>query len=142
MADGTPPPERPASESLPEDPRLPRDYELRAPRIDHGDRPPSRSETRMAVRAALTLFGVATLLELVTLAGVRLSSDPDGNVPVFLPVGMLIFVGGLLAAVAVSIRLPRSSRATFWGLGVICIFASVILWGVTCALAGTPRIGG
>ena len=112
------------------------------PRIE--ERPAAAATPlRQGITAALALFAVAVMVELLALGGVRLSGDPDANVGgVFLTIGFLIFVGGSIAAIAVSARLPRAARGPFWAMGVLCAFATVILWGVTCGLAGTPRIGG
>lgn len=101
---------------------------------------PPVSPVRQGVRAALILFAIAVGVELVTLALVRLSGDPDANVfSAFLFAGLLIFVVGLYAALTISERLPPAARGPFWAMGVLCAFLSMILWGVTCGLAGTPR---
>lgn len=117
--------------------------------MDGGERPVpgeqpagARSPVRRGVTAALTLFAIAVAVELIALASVRMSPDPDAHVVnVFLGTGMLIFVAGLYAALTVSARLPREARLPFWAMGVVCAFLTMILWGVTCGLAGTPRIG-
>jgi hypothetical protein len=101
-----------------------------------GDPPPPRDPdaTRHGVRAAMTIFAAAVGLHLVLLAGVKLSGNSE-NMWLFLPEGLLVMVGGLVAAIVVTTRLPMDSRAAFWITGVACMFASVIVWGMTCAVA-------
>jgi hypothetical protein len=102
-----------------------------------------RSPVRQGVTAALVLFGAAVALELVAMAGVRLSHDPNANVGnVFLGLGLFLMVVGPMIAGVVSLRLPKAARGPFWSAGVLCAFMAMILWGVTCAVSGTPRIGG
>ena len=95
---------------------------------------------RQGIMAALKLFAAAVALELVTLLLVRLSGNPDENVAsAFLMVGLFIFVVGLFVALTISPRLPPAARLPFWAMGVVCSFMTMVLWGVTCGLAGTPR---
>jgi hypothetical protein len=100
------------------------------------------SPARQGVVAALILFGIAVGVELFTLLCVRLSSDPNGNVGgAFLLVGMGIFAVGLFAALTITTKLPPGARVPFWAMGIICICLTMLMWGVTCGLAGTPRFG-
>ncbi|HEX8243894.1 MAG TPA: hypothetical protein VF541_10370 [Longimicrobium sp.] len=101
---------------------------------------PAMSPVRQGVRAALILFAIAVGVELATLALVRLSGDPDANVfSAFFFAGVFIFVVGLFAALTISNHLPYGARKAFWAVGIVCAFLTMILWGVTCGLAGTPR---
>lgn len=89
--------------------------------------------TKRGIRAALTIFGVAVALHLVLLAFVKLSGNSE-NVWLFLPEGLLVIVGGLVAAIIVTVKLPMDSRAPFWIAGFVCMVASFIVWGATCAV--------
>jgi len=97
--------------------------------------PPPRDPeaTRRGVRAALAIFGVAVALHVLLLAFVKLSGK-DENVWLFIPEGLLVIVGGLIAALVVTFKLPLQSRAPFWLAGIACMFGSFIVWGVTCGL--------
>ena len=96
--------------------------------------PPHDPEaTRRGVRAALAIFGVAVALHVLLLAFVKLSGK-DENVWLFIPEGLLVIVGGLIAALVVTFKLPLQSRAPFWLAGIACMFGSFIVWGVTCGL--------
>jgi hypothetical protein len=101
-----------------------------------GVAPPPRDPdaTGRGVRAAAAILAVVTLLHLALLAFVKLSGNSE-NVWLFIPEGLLVIVGGLTAAIIVMLRLPPESRAPFWITGLACMFASVIVWGVTCAVA-------
>lgn len=98
--------------------------------------PPRRDPdaTRRGIRAAGMIFGAAVLLHLVLLAGVKLSRNSD-LAWLFLPEGLLVIVGGLIASIVVTLKLPLDSRAPFWITGIACMFLSVIVWGATCAVA-------
>lgn len=98
-------------------------------------RPPRTPEdTRRGINAALLIFGAAVALHLLLLAFVKLT--PDGNDAwLFLPEGLFVIVAGFIAAVVVTVKLPEPSRVPFWLTGVACMFASFIIWGVTCAVA-------
>lgn len=98
------------------------------------------SPARQGVTAALILFGIAVGVELFTLLMVRLSSYPNDNVAgAFLLAGIGIFVVGLFAALTITTKLPPGARVPFWAMGIICIALTMLLWGVTCGLAGTPQ---
>jgi hypothetical protein len=100
-----------------------------------GGPPPPRDPdaTRRGIRAAAMIFAAAVGLHLVLLAGVKLSGKSE-NAWLFLPEGLLVIVGGLIAAIIVTVKLPMDSRAPFWIAGVACMFASFIVWGMTCAV--------
>jgi hypothetical protein len=89
--------------------------------------------TRRGVRAALMIFGAAVALHLALLAFVKLSGNSE-NVWLFLPEGLLVIVVGLIVSIVVTLKLPLDSRAPFWIAGIGCMFASVIVWGATCAV--------
>ena len=144
--------ERPAGESpTGETPAPEADAFASAAHAGAGERPegieehpaaPAQSPVRQGIMAALTLFGISVGVELAALLLVRLSGDPNGNVAgIFLIAGMGIFVVGLFAALTITTKLPSAARLPFWAMGVVCIFVTMILWGVTCGLAGTPRFG-
>lgn len=104
--------------------------------------PPPHS-SRKGARAALLLFYWAVSLEIVTLIGVRLSQDPAENAwAVFATLGLYMALLWPLVAVGVSLYLPRPARVTFWSTTVLLVFLAGILWGLTCAVAGTPRVTG
>jgi hypothetical protein len=117
---------------------------------DERPRPDPRVETpaadvpspvRQGIMAALKLFAAALGVEVFTLVCVRLSGNPDETVAgAFLWAGLLIFVVGLFAALTISPRLPPAARLPFWAMGILCAFATMVLWGVTCGLAGTVRL--
>jgi hypothetical protein len=153
MSDEHPAGESPAPDEAPAPGETPAQDEGFAPETEAfaagapaGERPseqPARgvpSPARQGVMAALILFGIAVGVELFTLLMVRLSGDPNGNVGgAFLIVGLLIFFVGLFAALTITTKLPPGARVPFWAMGVICICLTMLLWGVTCGLAGTPR---
>jgi len=146
MSDERPAGETPAPDETPAPETNPFAAEAMAGERSAGLEQPARglpSPARQGVTAALMLFGIAVGVELFTLLMVRLSGDPNGNVGgAFLIVGMLIFVVGLFAALAITTKLPPGARVPFWAMGIICICLTMLLWGVTCGLAGTPRFGG
>ncbi|HYH81505.1 MAG TPA: hypothetical protein VEX86_17000 [Longimicrobium sp.] len=86
------------------------------------------------VRAAAMIFGVAVALHLVTLAVVKLMG---GNAAgwIFIPEGLFVVVGGFVAAIVITSKLPLDSRAPFWISGVAFMALSFIVWGATCAIA-------
>jgi len=99
--------------------------------------PPPRRDpdaTRRGVHAALAILGVVTLLHLALLAFVKLSGNNE-NVWLFIPEGLLVIVVGLIVAIVVMFKLPPDSRVPFWIAGLGCMFASFIVWGLTCAVA-------
>ena len=98
-------------------------------------RPPERDPdaAKRGIRAALMIFGAAVALHLALLAFVKLSGNSE-NVWLFLPEGLLVIVGGLVAAIVVTLKLPMDSRAPFWIAGFVCMVASFIVWGATCAV--------
>lgn len=98
--------------------------------------PPPRDPdaTRRGIRAAVIIFAVAVGLHLLLLAGIKLSGNNE-NAWLFLPEGLLVILGGLVAAIIITIKLPVDSRAAFWIAGIACMFASAIVWGLTCAVA-------
>jgi hypothetical protein len=96
--------------------------------------PDDSGATRRGVRAAMKIAGAAVALHLALLAYVKLSGDSE-NVWLFVPVGLLVIVGGLIAAIVVTLKLPLESRAPFWIAGIACMFGTFIVWGVTCGLA-------
>lgn len=149
MSDETPAGERPAPEEVPapEESFAPETNPFAAEAPTGERRPvveqPARgvpSPARQGVVAALILFGIAVGVELFTLLMVRLSSYPNDNVGgAFLLAGIGIFVVGLFAALTITTKLPPGARVPFWAMGVICICLTILLWGVTCGLAGTPQ---
>jgi hypothetical protein len=98
-----------------------------------GERPRDPDATRRGVRAALMILAAASVLHLALLAFVKLSGN-DENVWLFIPEGLLVIVAGLVAAIIVTIKLPMDSRAPFWIAGFVCMVASFIVWGATCAV--------
>lgn len=98
-------------------------------------RPPERDPdaTKRGIRAALMIFAAAVALHLALLAFVKLSGNGE-NAWLFLPEGLLVIVGGLVAAIIVTVKLPLDSRAAFWIAGFVCMAASFIVWGATCAV--------
>jgi len=100
-----------------------------------GAPPPPRDSgaTRRGVRAAMMIFAAAVALHLLLLAYVKLSGN-DENVWLFIPEGLLVIFLAVIAAIVVTIKLPLDSRAPFWIAGIGCMFASFLVWGVTCGL--------
>jgi len=98
-------------------------------------RPPERDPdaTKRGIRAALMIFGAVVALHVALLAFVKLSGNSE-NVWLFIPEGLLVIVAGLVAAIIVTIKLPMDSRAPFWIAGFVCMVASFIVWGATCAV--------
>lgn len=115
----------------------------RPPRRRHGAEP-APTAVRRGVTAALAMFAVAVALVLATFAWAWLAHPtPASAANAFMAVGGLILVVGVLAAPAVSLALPRAARGPFWATGIVCAFMTMIVWGVTCGLAGAmPRVGG
>lgn len=119
-----------------------------AGRVPHGARhalgvPAPRNPVRQGTRAALLLFSWAVALEILALIGVRLSSDPVENAwSVFSSLGLYLLLFWPLVAAGVSLYLPRAARPTFWSTTVLLVFLAAILWGLTCVVAGTPRVTG
>jgi hypothetical protein len=103
-----------------------------------GEPQPGQAErsghVQRGVRAALLILGAAIFLHLVTLVGVELSGKSE-NAWIFLPEGLLVVVGALVAAIVITLRLPNESRVPFWIAGIACMFFSVLAWGATCAMA-------
>ena len=120
----------------------PEDDRRREPRRRHRGEP--AIPVRRGVTAALAMFAVAAAAVLATFAWARLSgAAPDSAANAFVAVGGVLLVVGLFALPAVSLALPRDARGPFWSTGILCAFMTVILWGVTCGLAGaSPRVGG
>lgn len=89
---------------------------------------------RRGVLASLAIFGVVVAIHLLMLAAVKLSGYPDA-VMLFIPEGLVVIVGGLVAAALVARKLPPGSNVPFWATSVVCMFLSFIVWGATCAVA-------
>jgi len=103
--------------------------------------PALASPVRQGMRAALLLFSWAVALEIVALAGVRLSSDPAENAwPAFVALGLYMGLFWALVASGVSLYLPKPARPTFWSTTVLLVFLAGLLWALTCAVAATPRV--
>jgi hypothetical protein len=104
--------------------------------VPPGSEAPARAPdaTRRGVLAALAIFGVVVVVHLLLLAAVKLSGDSN-NAWLFLPEGIVVIVGGLVAAALVARRLPPGSNLPFWATAVVCMFLSFIVWGATCAVA-------
>lgn len=116
---GGPPPEYPAQPWMqPPQVRPPRDPQA----------------TSRGIRAAVIIFFAAVALHLLLLAYVKLWGVSQ-DAWLFLPEGMLVMVVGLIAAIVVTVKLPQDSRGPFWLAGIACMFASVTVWAVTCAVA-------
>jgi hypothetical protein len=86
------------------------------------------------VRAAALIFAVTVLIHLLTLFGVWVSGN-NVNGGYFFPEGLFVAVGGFIAAIVVTFKLPLDSRAPFWIAGVAFMALSFIIWGMTCGLA-------
>ncbi|HEX8243893.1 MAG TPA: hypothetical protein VF541_10365 [Longimicrobium sp.] len=125
------PPETPAAD----------EHRRQGLRRRHRAEPPT--PVRRGVTAALAMFAVAAAAVLATFAWARLSGAPAASAAnAFVAVGGVLCVAALFAAPAVSLALPRAARGPFWSTGILCAFMTLILWGVTCGLAGAMRVGG
>ena len=117
-----------------------------AGRVPHGTRRAqgmavALSPGRKGMRAALLLFSWAVALEIVAMIGVRLSRDPAESAwRVFPSLGLYLGLFWPLVAVGVSLYLPKAARPTFWSTTVLLVFMAAILWGLTCGVAGIPRV--
>lgn len=135
-ADRSAPPafvERPAGEA--EEERI-----VPEPLLERGAPASAPGDVLRGIRAALLLFLAAAAVLFLMVLEVRMTRGTNGDASIFFPVGLLIGGGGFAAALVTTRQLPPGARSAFWAMGVVCIFATIILWGVTCGMAGGVRI--
>ena len=138
------PPRRPFRETPapdgPPPPDEPRRYELRAPRLDR-DRS-NAGAFGQGIMAALLVAATAVMIGGLAMMGVMVASfgRPDG-LALATRLGLLVLAGGFLAAVIVSMRLPRAAWPSFWAMGMVCV-ACALIFLVGVFGMKVPGIGG
>jgi len=85
------------------------------------------------VHAAAKLFGATSLVYVLAAVAAVLDRGNRGSPQLFS--GLVVIVGGFVAAVVITLRLPLDSRAPFWTAGFAFMALSAMLWAATCSLA-------
>jgi hypothetical protein len=105
--------------------------QLRRPAAPGGE--PTPRDVRRGRWAAIILFVVCAVLQVAITGAARAAgrSEEQLNVLFF---DLFLALLGPLAAAIIHFNLPRQSRGAYWSAGALCLFLTLLLWGVTCGM--------
>jgi hypothetical protein len=106
------------------------------PRLDRGDHEagePTPQDARRGRRAAIILFVVCAVLQVAIMGAARSAGRSEERLNALFYDLFLALLGPLAAAI-IHFNLPRQSRGAYWSAGALCLFLTLLLWGVTCGM--------